>query len=76
MLNPKLVTQGDREKILAAFDPLKQKTIRKTPDELQDPIRLAFEREVFRSFGIEEFFDPIRSSLLSMQQTRLAVKET
>ena len=28
------------------------------------------------SFGIEEFFDPIRSSLLSMQQTRLAVKET
>ena len=76
MLNPKLVTQGDREKILAAFEPLKQKTIRKTPDELQDPIRLAFEREVFRSFGIEEFFDPIRSSLLSMQQTRLAVKET
>lgn len=43
-------------------------------DELSDDARLQFEHEVLRSFGIDEYFEKIKNSLLSMQASRAAVK--
>lgn len=75
MLNPELVSKENREKIIKAFDKLKARKIMKVTDELQDEIRQEFEHTVLSSFGIDEYFDKIKASLLSMQQTRAAVKE-
>lgn len=75
MLNPKLVSTTDRQKILSAFGQLKARPIMKVSEELKDETRLAFEHTVLHSFGIDIYFDKIKTSLLSMQETRATAKE-
>ena len=75
MLDPKQVRDDDRKKILAAFEKVKSRKIKKVSEELEDESRLAFEHEVLRSFGIDEYFNKIKNSLLSMQETRATVRE-
>ena len=75
MLNPKLVSPGDRLKILQAFEKIKSREIRKTDDELCSSDRIEFEHTVFKSFGIEEYYENVVNSLLSLQQARSAAKE-
>ena len=75
MLDPKLVSRDDRAKIIAAFEKLKGRQIMRVSEELEDSIRLDFEHTVLRSFGIDDYFEKIKSSLLSMQHTRITVKE-
>ena len=75
MLNPKLVSQDDRTKIIAAFEKLKARQIMRVSEELSDDIRLEFEHTVLKSFGIDDYFEKIKSSLLSMQETRATVRE-
>lgn len=75
MLNPKLVSTSDRQKILAAFEKVKARKIMKVSEELNDESRLLFEHEVLRSFGIDEYFEKIKSSLLSMQEARATARE-
>ena len=75
MLNPKLVSQNDRTKIIAAFEKLKSRQIMRVSEELSDEIRLEFEHTVLKSFGIDDYFDKIKTSLLSMQETRATVRE-
>ena len=75
MLNPDLLGTTEREKILKAFEKIKGRKILRVADELKDRNRIAFEHEVLRSFGIDEYFEKIKFSLLSMQKTRAAVKE-
>lgn len=70
MLNPNLVTTANRQRILAAFERVKARKIMKVSEELNDESRLAFEHEVLRSFAIDEYFERIKSSLLSMQEAR------
>ena len=59
MLNPKLVSQNDRTKIIAAFEKLKSRQIMRVSEELSDDIRLEFEHTVLKSFGIDDYFDKI-----------------
>ncbi|MDD5902270.1 MAG: hypothetical protein PUC58_02775 [Oscillospiraceae bacterium] len=75
MLNPKPVSKDDRAKIIAAFEKLKSRQIMRVSEELSDDIRLEFELTVLRSFGIDDYFEKIKSSLLSMQETRATVRE-
>lgn len=75
MLNPKLVSQDDRTKIIAAFEKLKARQTMRVSEELSDDIRLEFEHTVLKSFGIDDYFEKIKSSLLSMQETRATVRE-
>lgn len=75
MLDPKQVSPADREKILTAFEKLKKRNILKVADELNDEARKTFEQEVFRSFGIESYYEKVKTSLLSMQKTRGEAKK-
>ena len=75
MLNPKLVSPEDRLKILRAFEKLKSREIRKTDEELRSSDRIEFEHTVFKSFGIEKYYESVVNSLLSLQQARAAAKE-
>lgn len=74
MLDPKRVSPQDRAQILAAFERLMARPIGTVTQELEDPLRLAFERAVFQSFGIQELFGLIKDSLLRLQETRAAVR--
>ncbi len=75
MLNPALVNDSDRQKILAAFEKVKSRKIMRASEELNDESRIEFEHQVLRSFGINGYFDRIKSSLLSMQAARATARE-
>lgn len=75
MLNPKQVSQENRTKILTAFASLKTRSIKKMSEELYEPDRVTFEHIVLQSFGVDNHFEEIRQSLLSMQKARATVKE-
>ena len=75
MLNPNLVSATDRQNILSAFEKLKARQIMKVSEELKDEIRLDFEHIVLQSFGMEDYFDKIKSSLLSMQETKMCIRD-
>lgn len=75
MLNPDLVDANNRQRILQSFNNIKARKIMKVEDELKDEERIAFEHTVLQSFGIDDYFDKIKSSLLSMQATRKTAKE-
>ncbi len=75
MLNPKLVSKENREHIIKAFEKLKTRKIMKVSEELNDDIRLEFEHTVLKSFGMDEYFEKIKISLLSMQETRATARE-
>ncbi|MBR3204506.1 SAM-dependent DNA methyltransferase [Candidatus Saccharibacteria bacterium] len=73
MLNPEMLNNEQKEKIIAAFIKLKDRKILKTEDELKDPVRIAFEEEVFKAFGILEILNDVIGSLSSLQKVRKSV---
>lgn len=74
MLNPELLTEGDILEIKEAFQPLLERDILSTEEELAQDDRIYFEQTVLRAFVIEESILPrIQSSLLSLQRTRLSI---
>lgn len=75
MLNPSMISEVNRKNILDRFDELKSRSIMKVEDELNDEVRLKFEHTVLESFGIDEYFENIKSSLLSMQRARSTARE-
>ncbi|MBQ8682662.1 MAG: N-6 DNA methylase [Selenomonadales bacterium] len=75
MLNPRLVSKYDRDKIVAAFEKLKARKIMELSEELSDDVRLEFEHTVLQSFNIDDYFEKIKSSFISMQETRATVSQ-
>lgn len=74
MLNPKLLNDEQTNKIITAFEPLKQRKIYDTEKELNQTDRINFDTTVLQCFGIEDLYNDIKNSLLSMQHSRLSVK--
>ena len=56
---------------MKAFQPLLERDILSTKEELLREDRNNFEHTVLQAFGIDRYFDKIKSSLLSMQSVRL-----
>ena len=75
MLNPKLINSINRQKILDSFEKIKRRNIMPVYDELNDPLRIEFEHEILRCFGIDKYFDKIKFSLLSMQEVRATARK-
>jgi type I restriction-modification system DNA methylase subunit len=75
MLNPANLTAQATTEILTAFQPLLRREIKKTEEELLSADRIAFDLCILRAYGIETYYDKIKNSLLSLQRTRLSVKE-
>ncbi len=75
MFKPDLVSSEERNKIITAFSKLKNRDILNTLDELYQPDREEFEHIVFKAFGIDEYFENVRQSLVSLQKTRATAKE-
>lgn len=75
MLNPNKVSPENRKRILDSFEVLKSRKIKNVSEELYENDRETFEHIVFQSFGIDEHFEEIRQSLISMQKARSSVRE-
>lgn len=73
MINPEIIADSDAEEIVELFGNIKNRNVMDTEDELNDADRETFDRKVLSAIGHEELYEPIKSSLLSMQYTRHAV---
>lgn len=74
ILNPQLLNKEQKDNILKAFEPLLIREILNTKEELKQEDRINFEHTVLKAFGIDDYFDKIKSSLLSIQKVRLNAK--
>lgn len=74
MLDPQQVTVGDRETILQKFAVVCNRDVMNTLQELEQQDRLEFDQAVLQAFGISGYYDDIKSSLISMQKSRLSVR--
>ena len=73
MLNPSLLSQESRNEILTAFEPLKNRTVEHTDVELTMADRILFDMTVLSAYGIEDYYESIKESLISMQKMRHCV---
>ena len=71
MLNPDLVSSKDREAILKAFEPLKNRQVEDALVELKHEDRKNFDDAVLKAYGLEKYGESIRTTLESMLETRL-----
>ena len=76
MLNPSCLTNEQATAIVQAFQPIKNRQVFDTEIELQREDRTNFDHVVLNSFGIDDYYDRIKASLISMQKTRLNVRES
>jgi hypothetical protein len=74
MLDPALVSNESKKNIMEKFRPLLERKIYNTELELRKQDRIEFEHEVLKAYGIDEYYEAIESSLLSMQKMRLSVR--
>lgn len=74
MLNPKMVSDDDRTRIIECFNPILEREIKSTQEELGQEDREIFDKAVFKAFGIEDYYERVKKSLISMQASRLSVR--
>ncbi|MBB6604376.1 N-6 DNA methylase [Bacillus pumilus] len=72
MLNPTLLSEENKTKIIIAFEALKSRSLLPFLKEIQQEDRVIFEKTVLESYGLLNLFEPIKNSIVSMQTTRLA----
>lgn len=75
MLNPNYLTDEQATAIVQAFQPIKNRQVLDTETELQQEDRINFDHVVLRAYGIDNYYDRIKESLMSMQKTRRNVRE-
>lgn len=75
MLNPNCLTNEQATAIVQAFQPIKNRQVFDTETELQREDRINFDHVVLSAFGIDNYYDRIKESLISMQKARHGVKD-
>ncbi len=75
MFDPRQLNQTQRENILSKFNVLMSREIKNVLDEVTSEDRLAFEKAVFSTYGLESQLQNVIDSLVSMQKTRASVKD-
>lgn len=75
ILDPALLSPAQKEAVLTAFAPLRQRDVFNTPTELAQPDRIRFDRTVLAAYGIEPYYGRIKETLLSMQQSRHSARQ-
>lgn len=73
MLNPSLLNQEQIKEIKYKFNLFKTRDIKNILDELEEPIRIDFDKTILKAYGIEELYDPIKSSFLFLYNMRTNV---
>lgn len=74
MLNPNLLSKQQKQEILKAFAPLLKRKILPIEQELEQKDRKKFDITVLRSYGMENIYNEIKESLLSMMKVRLGAR--
>lgn len=73
MLNPSLLNEEQIKEIKYKFNLFKTRDVKNILDELKEPIRIDFDKTILKAYGIEELYDPIKSSFLFLYNMRTNV---
>lgn len=73
LLNPDLIDEAARARIIDAFQPLLNRNRLPLEEELLNADRLNFERILYTEFGIENYYDDVIAALLQLYRIRFAV---
>ena len=74
ILDPSILTDNKKEKIISAFQPLLFREILNTKDEYVQSDRLYFEQVVADCFGYSHMLERIIKCILTMQEVRSSVR--
>lgn len=74
MLNPALLSSGQKNEILKVFQPLLKRKILPVEQELEQEDRKKFDLTILKAYGMEELYNEIKESLLSMMNVRLSAR--
>lgn len=72
--DPARIGQGDRDRIVEAFQPLVARGVQTVPDDLADDDVRRLDEAVLRAVGLIRFEDSIRKSLLALYRIRKAAR--
>jgi hypothetical protein len=75
ILNPNLLTSGQKTQITEAFNPIMQRDRLPLEQEIESADRINFENTLMGIYGISEYYDQIKSSLKQLYRIRFAVKD-
>lgn len=75
ILNPELLDEDQKNKIVEAFLPITQRDRLDLLNELEQPDRIHFEKVLLDSYGIGAYYEEIKNSLFDLFRIRFAVKE-
>ena len=73
IINPTLISEINKGKILALFRILESRTILPIKDELEQDDRINFDNAVLESIGCLEYKEQIKNSLLTLYNIRASV---
>jgi hypothetical protein len=73
MLDPEKVSPSGRKTILDKFEILKKRDVLAIEKELAKRDRMAFEKAIFRSYGLQVIMSKVKTSLLNLYRLRTAV---
>lgn len=75
MLNPDLLSDDQKAKIIVSFKNLGNDISEDTRIDLYSSAREDFDKTVLSCYGIVDLYDSIRVSLVNMMNTRIDVRE-
>lgn len=75
ILNPNVLTEDQKNQIVELFRPIMQRNRLPLEQELESADRIVFENSLMEIFGIQEYLEPIKNSLMQLYRIRFAVKD-
>jgi len=75
ILNPNLLTNEQKQRIVTAFEPIKFRDRCPLEDEIEMEDRVHFESILMDIYGLSEYYEQIKQSLLDLFKIRFAVKK-
>lgn len=75
MLNPELISEKNKNKILEAYKSLEKREIKKLILELNEVDRIKFDKIVLEAFGLGNYYEVIKNSLLELFKIRMSATE-
>ena len=75
IFNPNLLTDEQKERLIIAFEPIKQRDRLPLEEELEMDDRIHFENILMEIYEISEYYEQIKQSLLELFRIRFAVKQ-
>ncbi len=76
ILNPKYINESAQKIIIDLYKKVEKREVRPLLEELEMKDREEFDKAVMRAFGIDEYYDAIKGSLIQIYKIRKAVNTT